>query len=466
MAPRLDPAVVDALDERIRGQAIGPEHDGYDEARSVWNGMIDERPAAVARCTGTADVIEAVGFAQEHDLPVAVRGGGHSVAGDGTCEDGLVVDLSGMKSVRVDPAAERVRAEPGVTLGDLDHETQAFGLAVPSGVVSMTGLAGLTLGGGVGWLMREHGLTCDHLVGADVVTTDGELVHASETENEELFWALKGGGGNFGIVTSFEFDLIELGPTVLAGANLLPADGAREVLEFYRDFTDQAPREVTAACIVKTAPETDEIPAEHRGQPVVALAACYAGDPERGAKVLEPLTEFGEPIHEDVRPRPFTEWQASSDDAWQGGKRDYWKSCYLDRLPDAVIEAMVERVREMPSTIMDFKLEHAGGAMGDPAETDAAFSGRWAEYIFKINCRWEDPADDEDNIAWTRDLFGDVSEHAPDGVYVNYLARDDEDRIRAAYGDETFERLQAVKDAYDPDNVLRVNQNIPPSSDA
>jgi FAD/FMN-containing dehydrogenase len=456
---------VDELADDLRGRLVRPTDPDYDEARSVWNGMIDQRPDLVVEATGTADVIAAVEFAREHQRPVAVRGGGHSVAGDGTTDDGIVIDLGALDEVRLDPETERVHVGPGATLGDVDHETQAFGLAVPSGVVSMTGMAGLTLGGGVGWLMREHGLTCDHLVEAHVVTAEGELVRASEDENADLFWALQGGGGNFGIVTRFTYDTVELGPTVYAGANLHPARDAREVLDFYEEWTARAPTEVVTAAIVKTAPETSEIPAEHRGEPVLALAACYAGDPDRGRKVLEPLTSFGDPIHEDVRERPFTEWQSSSDDAWQPGYRDYWKSCYLDELPDEVLEAMVERVHEMPSTIMDVKLEHAGGAMAEVDEHASAFSGRWAEHIFKINGRWEDPAEDEDNIAWVRELFEDVAEHVREGVYVNYLARDDEDRIEAAYGKQTYKRLRQVKANWDPDNRFSVNQNIRPASD-
>jgi len=408
-------------------------------------------------------VIAAVEFAAERGLAVAARGCGHSVAGDGTSDEGLVVDLGGIDDVHVDPVDETVAVGAGASLGDVDRQTQAFGPAVPSGVVSMTGMAGLALGGGVGWLMREHGLTCDHLQAADVVTADGDLVRASRSENAELFWALRGGGGNFGIVTRFVFDTVEVGPTVLAGANLYPAERAREVFEHYRAFTREAQREVTAAAIVKTAPDEAPIPPEHRGEPVVALAACHAGEIEQAREDLAEIVEYGDPIHEDIRPRAFTEWQSSGDEAWQSGYRDYWKSCYLDELPDGVIEAIVDRVREMPSTIMDYKLEHAGGAVGDVDEHDTAFSGRWSEYLFKINGRWSDPAEDEDNIAWVRELFREVSSHAPDGVYVNYLARDDEDRIRAAYGAD--ERLRKVKAEWDPDNRFSENQNIPPAED-
>ena len=453
-------------DERLRrsfqGELIGPGDADYDEARRIWNGAIDRRPAWIARCTGVADVVAAVRFARERDLRVAVRGGGHGVAGHAVCDGGLVVDLSPMKGIRVDPVARTARAEAGVLWGELDRETQLFGLATVGGIVTHTGIAGLTLGGGIGWLMRKHGATVDNLVSADVVTADGELVRASEEESPDLFWGIRGGGGNFGIVTSFEYRLHPVGPIVLAGPVFHLLEDAPEVLCFYRDLAAAAPDELTTIFDLSTAPPVPFLPEEVHGKPVVMLGACYAGSPEDGAEVVRPLKEFGRPIADLLEPKPYTDLQSMFDPLVPHGWHRYWKSVELPPLGDAAIDTLVEHASAFTSPRSYCIVFQLGGALGRVGEGDTAFGQRGAAHNVNINAVWTEEDEEADrHIGWARGFFDALEPHAGDRVYVNFLGDEGADRVRQAYG-ANYERLVELKRAYDPSNLFRLNQNIAP----
>ena len=424
--------------------------------------MIDRRPALIARCTGVADVKAALGFAREQGVVLAVRGGGHNVAGNAVCDDGLVIDLSALKRIHVQPDSQTARAEPGVLLAELDRETQAFGLATPTGNVSMTGLAGLTLGGGLGWIARKHGATCDNLVSADVVTADGHLVRASEDENPDLLWGLRGGGGNFGVVTSFEYRLHTLGPAVLAGAVIHPFERAREVLRFFSDFVATAPDELSATASVFRAAPDSPLPPELHGQAVVGMAVCYAGDLDAGERALRPLRAFGRPLADLIVPLPYTELQSGSDAAYPPGLHYYWKSHYITELTDEAIDAVVEYGPRLPSPLCSFYFQHLEGAIGRVSESEAAFGHRHGAFDFAILTGCSDPAETDANVAWAQDLWTAMQPFAT-GVYVNNLGEEGDDRVRAAYAPATYARLVALKDAYDPTNLFQLNQNIRPS---
>jgi FAD/FMN-containing dehydrogenase len=446
----------------FRGELLRADDDGYDAARRVWNGMIDRRPAVIARCTGVADVVAAVNFARTNELVVAVRGGGHSVAGNGVCDDGIMIDLSPMKGVRVQPAVRTALGQPGVTWGLFDRETNVFGLATTGGLVSTTGIAGLTLGGGVGWLARKYGVTADNLVSADVVTASGDVLTASERENEELFWGLRGGGGNFGVVTSFKYRLHDV-DQVLAGAIFYSGDDLEAVLHLFRDFVTDAPDELTVIAVVMTAPPFPFLPDHAHGKLAVALAVCYAGDLEKGESVLLPLREFGQPLADVVGPMPYPALQSMFDGAYPSGLRNYWKSNYLNELSDDAIVVVAEHSRQMPPPTANFYFEHLGGAIARGG-TASAFGHRDAQFDFSILTSWADPAQNEDHIAWTRGFWEAMQPHAARSVYVNNLGAEGEDRVRAAYAPAIYERLVRLKDEYDPDNLFRVNQNVRPSS--
>jgi len=458
----LEDDAITSLHEATRGAVLHPGDDGYAEARTVWNAMIDKYPAAIVRARGAADVMAAVDFAREHDVRLAVKGGGHNFAGTAVCDDGLVVDCSLMDSVRVDPHDRTARVGPGATWGDFDHEAGAFGLATTGGLVSTTGVAGLTLGGGQGYLARKHGLTVDNLVGADVVTADGELVHASESAHPDLFWALRGGGGNFGVVTAFEFELHEVG-RVLGGPVFYPYEDARGVLECYREFTGDAPDELACYAMFLRIPPEEPFPRERRGDPAIALVACYAGPIDEGETALEPLRAVGDPLLDGIRPLPYPELQRSFDDGSPEGYRWYSKSHYLDGLPDGAIDTILEFTDPYPGPLTQVAIEPMGGAIGrvDPAET--AFRHREAEYSLGIWPAWDDPGRDDDMRAWAREFHEAMAPYATGGVYANYLDRDEDDRIRAAYGGN-YERLVAVKNEWDPENLFRVNQNVEPTT--
>lgn len=444
------------------GWLITPDDQDYDEARSVWNGAIDRRPSYIARCLGAGDTVAALRFARERDLPIAVRGGGHGVAGTAVCDDGLVIDLSAMKGIQVDPAARTARAEGGVLWGELDAATQAFGLATTGGVVSHTGIAGLTLGGGIGWLMRRHGLTIDNLLETEVVTADGECLTASEDRHPELFWGLRGGGGNFGIVTSFAYRLHPVGPQVLAGPVLWAMEDAVEVLRFYREFAAAAPREVNTVVTLRRAPQVPFLPPELHGRPVCTVTMLYLGEPAAGERVLAPLRDFGRPLVDLVGLRPYTGLQSMVDATVLHGWHYYWKSADVGSLDDAVIDTMIEhssRIRSPWSYTIVFQL---GGAVAEVDEDATAYSHRSAAHAININGVWlpHEPAAARE-IAWTRQFFAALEPYQT-GAYVNFLDRHDEDRVRTVYGDEKYRRLADLKGRYDPDNVFRLNHNIKP----
>jgi FAD/FMN-containing dehydrogenase len=460
-AAPLDEAAVAALRGELRGAAIVPGDEEYDAARAVWNGMIERQPSLIARCRGVADVRAALRFAGENRLVVAVRGGGHNIAGNAVCDGGLVIDLSLMRSVRIDPARRTARVEPGCTLADFDREAQAFGLATPLGINSTTGVAGLTLGGGFGWLSRGLGLTIDHLLSADVVLADGELVTASATAHPELFWALRGGGGNFGVVTSFEFALHPVGPTVLAGLVVHPIDAAHRVLRFYRDFMASAPEELSCWFVLRQAPPLPAIPPEWHGREILALAMCYNGDPVRGEDIARPLREFGTPIADMVGPAPYAGWQQVLDPLLTPGARNYWKSHDFRDLPEELIDVLVDYGRMLPDPQSEIAMALLGGAVSRVAPDATAYRHRDAQFVMNVHGRWADPAKDAACIAWARELFGAAAPYATGGVYVNFLTQDESARVPAAYG-ANYDRLVEVKNRYDPGNVFRVNQNVAP----
>ena len=445
----------------FRGELLCPGDGQYDEARKVWNGLIDKRPAMIARCAGVADVVSAINFARNNDLPVAVRCGGHNVSGKAVCDDGIVIDLSQMKGIRVDPKTRTVRAQGGATWGDFDRETQVFGLASPGGVVSTTGIAGLTLGGGIGWLNGMYGLACDNLVSADVVTADGNVVVASPSENEDLFWGLRGGGGNFGVVTSFEYRLHPVGP-VLAGLVFHSAAKARQVLQFHRDFIREVPDELTVHAFLLTAPAEPFVPEPVQGKPVVALGLCHAGPMEKAEQAVRPLLEFGPPDATLVAPMPYAALQSMFDTGASPGILNYWKSGFLNGVSDDVIDILVTLFQTVPSPLTQVLIEHVHGAASRVPREATSFAQRGLSYNFGIFSAWEDARDSERQIEWTRDFWTAVEPVTTGGVYVNYLGDEGADRVRAAYG-ANYERLVALKNKYDPTNLFRLNQNIRPT---
>jgi FAD/FMN-containing dehydrogenase len=454
---------VDRLSGFVRGPVLGPGDEGYDAARRIWNGAIDRRPACIARCTGVADVVAAVRFARERDLRVAVRSGGHGVGGQALCDGGLVIDLSPMKGIRVDSVARTARAEAGVLWGELDRETQLFGLATVGGIVTHTGIAGLTLGGGIGWLMRKYGATVDNLVAADVVTAEGKLVSASEEENPDLFWGIRGGGGNFGIVTSFEYRLHPVGPNVLAGPIFHPLADAPGVLRFYREFVADAPDELTTIINLRIAPPLPFLPQDVHGKPIVMVGACYAGSPGDGAEVVRPLKQFGRPIVDLLEPKPYTALQSMFDPSVPHGWHYYWKSVELPPLTDSAIETLVEQASAQTSPKSYCIVFQLGGALGRVGEGETAFSQRGAGHNVNINAVWtEDDPEADRHIGWARGFFDAMQPHAADRVYLNFLGDEGADRVRQAYGTGIYERLVQLKRAYDPTNFFRLNQNIAP----
>jgi FAD/FMN-containing dehydrogenase len=454
---------LERLRDAIRGPVIAPDDEGYDAARAIWNGAIDRRPACIARCTGVADVVAAVRFAREHDLLVAVRSGGHGVGGHALCDGGLVIDLSPMKGIRVDPAARVARAEAGVLWGELDRETQLHGLATVGGIVTHTGIAGLTLGGGIGWLMRKHGATVDNLLSVDLVTAEGELLTASEDENPDLFWVIRGGGGNFGVVTSFEYRLHPVGPIVLAGPVFHPLEDAREVLAFYRELIATAPDELTTIFELSVAPPAPFLPEDVHGKPIVMIGACYAGAPEDGIEVVRPLKEFGNPLVDLLEPKLYTALQSTFDRSVPHGWHRYWKSVELPALTDDAIDTLVDHASAQTSLKSYCIVFQLGGALARMGEDETAFSQRDAAYNVNINAVWtEDDPEGERHVAWARDFFSAMQPHAGGRVYVNFLGDEGAERVRQAYGDRQYERLVELKRTYDPTNFFRLNQNIEP----
>jgi hypothetical protein len=450
----LDPQALESLAAGFHGELIGPSDPGYEEARSVWNGMIDRRPALIARCRGVADVVDAVSLARAQALPARVRGGGHNVAGSAVLDDGIVVDLSPMRSVHVDPERRVARVEGGATWADVDRETQLFGLAAPGGVVSTTGVAGLTLGGGYGHLRGKHGLSSDSVRSMQVVTAEGEVITADETENRDLYWALRGGGGGFGVVTSFEFDLCKLGPEVMGMAVFHRLDGARELLGEVREYWDGAPEEVTFDAILWSVPRVDPFPAELQGEPVLILGGTYAGPAEEGARALAPVREMGAPVLDISAPQPWVAFQSGFDPFFPEGLRYYWKSLYLDELGDQAIDTILEFASRRPSprTVIPIRPRH--GAVLRPNGDGGAFPERTSPYMLSIDSTWEDPAHDEENIRWTREFWSAMAPHASNRMYFNFaMGEEGEDVVRASYGPH-LDRLLQVKERYDPANLF------------
>lgn len=457
---------VDTLKKSLRGVALLPDEPGYDDARVVWNAMIDRYPAVIVRARGPADVMAGVAFAREHDLEIAVRGGGHNVAGSGVCQGGLMLDLAEMKSVRVDPTGRTVRFEPGVLVRDLDRETQAFGLAAPGGFISSTGMAGLTLGGGFGYLSRKHGLTVDNLRAVDLVTAGGKPVQVDADNHPDLFWGLRGGGGNFGVATSFELDLHELGPRLLAGPVIHAFEDAPRALRDLSDFMETAPDTVSCLPVIRYAPPAPFIPEEYHGQLIVLFALIHLGDPAAGETALAPARRIGNPIADAVAEKPYTAFQSMFDATANAGARNYWKGHYLSALGGEAIDVLCEHAARMTSKESVIGMLSLGGAIAREPADSCPYPHRDADWVLNIQARWREPAEDQRHIAWARELFEAVTPLTTGGVYVNFISGDESAaRVRAAYGEATYDRLAAVKATWDPDNVFHLNQNIIPGNE-
>lgn len=459
----LEEAVMETLKQSLRGDLLVSGDKDYNEARSIWNAMIDKKPALIVQCSGVADVRTAVKFANAHSLLLSIHGGGHNIAGNAICDGGLMIDLSRMRDVRIDAEAKRAHVGPGATLGDVDHESQAFGLATPTGINSTTGIAGLTLGGGFGWISRKYGMTVDSLRAADVVTADGNLVHASENENQDLFWAIRGGGGNFGVVTRFEFELYPVGPDVLSGLIIFAQDEAVSVLKKYRELAVSMGEETTVWVVLRKAPPFPFLPESAHGTDILVLAVCHIGDPDEGEKMLETLRSFGTVLGEHVGVQPFKNWQQAFDPLLTPGARNYWKSHNFVELKDELLEVAVEYAGKLPSNQCEIFFAALGGAVNRIAPDATAYCHRDANYVLNVHGRWDEASEDDKCIAWARDFFSASEPFATGGVYINFLTADETDRISAGYGTNQ-EKLQEVKKKYDPNNLFRVNQNIKPKS--
>lgn len=461
----IEDAVLEDLRGALRGVAIVENEPGYDDARALWNGMIDRRPALVVRARGTSDICATVNFARDNGLLLAIKGGGHQIAGYAVADGALLLDLSLMRSVHVDPASRTVRVEPGCLLSDVDQETQLYGLAVPLGINSTTGVAGLTLGGGFGWITGKHGLTIDNLLSAEVVCVDGNVRLASPDRNADLFWAIRGGGGNFGVVSSFKFALHSVGPEVLSGLVVHPLAEARDLLRRYREICARAPDELTAWAVLRKAPPLPFLPEEWHGREVLIFAVCYTGDMDEGEQALKELRDLGEPIVDVIGPHPFTGWQKAFDPLLTPGVRNYWKSNDFLTLSDEVIDTVIASVAALPDPQCEVFVAHLGGQMACVELAETPFPQRSAHFVLNVHTRWVDPAQDQSCIAWARDLFDRTAPHAAGSVYVNFMPADDEGRMPQAYG-SNMERLRKAKAKYDPGNFFRLNHNIQAAAEA
>ena len=455
------PDVLGRLRGGFRGELLAAGDPGYDEARSLWNAMIDRRPALVARCTGTADVVQAVRFAGENDLLVSVRGGGHNIAGLAVAEGGLMIDMSRMRGVWVDPERRVARAQAGCTLGDVDRETQVHGLAAVLGFVSETGIAGLTVGGGFGYMSRRCGWTCDNLVSMEVVTADGRIVRASAESEPDLFWALRGGGGNFGVVTSFEYVLHPCGPEVLAGAIAWPGEDAPELMRLYREVVTSAPRELSTVIGLRIAPPAPWLPKEIHGKQMVVVFVCHTGRPEEGEKLIAPLRAFRKPVADIVALRPYTQMQTLLDATVPRGRRYYWKSEYMPSLEDGAIDTLIEHAQVIKSPLSAILMFHLDGAVNELPPGHSPAGNRDARFILNIAGSWPSPEQDEVNVKWARDCWQAMRPYSTGGVYLNFLTEDEgRDRTEAAYGKENLARLAALKKKYDPKNLFRHTKQV------
>lgn len=457
-------AVVEELRSGFRGEILLPGDAGYEDARKIWNGMFDRRPAIIARCVGTSDVINAVNFGRNNNLLISVKGGGHNSAGNAVCDDGLMIDLSLMRRILVDKQNNTARVDGGALLGDVDYETQIHGLAVPGGgIVSHTGVGGLTLGGGFGWISRKYGLAADNLISVELVTAAGRLVTASAEENPDLFWAIRGGGGNFGIVTSFEFQCAEIGTEVYSGMIIKKFEDAKKYIQFHRDYVRTLPDEMTVWMVLRHAPPLPFLPSDVHGKMVVAVPFVWLGDRARGEELIRPLREITEPHGEAIGMNPWVGWQSGFDALVEHGARNYWKSHHLKDLSDDGIDKIVEFAGRMPSDECEVFIPHMEGAPSRVPENETAYSHRKTPFVLNIHTRWRNASDDERCIAWAREFHSSTQQFAQ-GVYVNFLSDEGEARVKAAYTQEVWDRLVEVKTKYDPSNLFRMNQNIKPSS--
>ncbi|NVK41593.1 MAG: FAD-binding oxidoreductase [Oceanospirillaceae bacterium] len=463
-ALQLSSEAVESLSAALRGEILTPDSSHYDWGRSIWNAMIDRRPGLIARCVVPSDVRAALDFAREHRLLVSVKGGGHNVAGNAVCDGGLMIDLSPMRWVRVDAERQVAQVGAGALLGDLDREALAYDLITPLGINSTTGVAGLTLGGGFGWLSRRFGLSVDNLLSADLVGTDGQMLHASEEHLPDLFWALRGGGGNFGIVTSFEFKLHPICPDVFAGLIVYPLSEAASVMRQYRAFAADAPDNLSVWCVLRQAPPLPFLDAGDHGREVILLALCYSGNPDEGDALIEPLRHLGTPLGEHLGRQPYGAWQTAFDPLLTPGARNYWKSHNFKALDDGVIDSLVAATSTLPSPHCEIFVGQLGGVINLRSAEATAYPHRDVEFVINMHARWETAAEDKSCVGWARALFDALAPAATGGVYVNFMTEDEQARVGNAYGPNQ-RRLMQLKQRYDPDNLLRMNQNIRPDSE-
>lgn len=447
------------LTTNIKGKVLLPGDKAYDEARRIWNAMIDRRPAVIVQCAESGDVAPAIRFARENGLEISIRGAGHNIAGYSICDDGLMIDFSQMKNVHVNPRMHRAYVDPGATLHDFDQAVQRHALATPLGINSTTGIAGLTLGGGFGWFTRQHGMTVDNLVSADLVMADGQEIPVSEEANPDLFWAIRGGGGNFGVVTRFEFKVHPLGPDILAGLIVFPFSQAGQVLKQYRDFVESAPLDLTVWALLRKAPPLPFLPADVHGKEVTVLAVFYSGNLAVGENLVQTLRGFGDVVGEHVGVQPYVQWQQAFDPLLTPGARNYWKSHNFTRLADGALDTMIEYARQLPNPQCEIFVAHIAGAPnGVPADA-TAYGARDARFVMNVHGRWDSADDDERGISWARQFFKAAQPYASGGAYVNFMTQDETERVSAAYG-LNYSRLVALKKRYDPENIFHLNQNI------
>ena len=457
----LNNRAIEELKRHVKGQIVLPADPSYDEVRKIWNAMINRRPAVIVQCKGPDDVPHAIQCARQNGLEISVRGAGHNIAGNAVCEGGMMIDLSLMKSVRVDAAKKRAYVEPGATLAEVDEAIQAHGLVTPVGINSTTGIAGLTLGGGFGWLTRKYGMTVDNLASVELVTANGKKVRASESENADLFWALRGGGGNFGVVTQFEFTLHPVGPQVLAGLIVFPLEQAKQVLRQYREFVASAPEELSVWGVLRQAPPLPFLPKEVHGKEIVVLAVFYGGDIGEGEKLIAPLRRFGKAHGEHIGVQPYVQWQKAFDPLLTPGARNYWKSHNFRELRDESLDTMIEFARKLPSPQCEIFIAHIAGAANRIPADAMAYGHRDARFVMNVHGRWNDATQDATCIGWARAFFDATAPHASGGTYVNFMTEDESGRVTAAYG-ANYARLADIKKRHDPDNVFHLNQNIKP----
>jgi FAD/FMN-containing dehydrogenase len=453
---------IENLKSKVKGEIVLPRDPTYKEVREIWNAMIERRPAVIVRCAEADDVRHAISFARENGLEISIRGGGHNIAGSALCDNGVMIDFSTMRNVRVDAENKRAYVEPGATLADLDEATQSHGLATPVGINSTTGIAGLTLGGGFGWLTRKYGMTIDNLVSVDVVTADGKRLRASESENADLFWAIRGGGGNFAVVTQFEFKLHRVGPEILAGLIVFPFEQAKQVLAQYREFIESAPEELSVWAVLRKAPPLPFLPGDVHGKEVVVLVTFYIGNAAQGRKLIEPLLGFGTPHGEHIGAQPYSQWQKAFDPLLTPGARNYWKSLNFTELNDGALNSMIEFAGQLPSPQCEMFIGFIGGAANRISEDATAYRHRDARFVLNVHGRWDARTDDLRCIAWARAFFQATAPYASAGAYVNFMTEEEKDRVAAAYG-ANYDRLAQIKKLYDPDNLFHLNQNIKPS---